>query len=145
MKIRKAKKEDFKELAEILRKESSKKPYTEDYTPKIALEAIKNLSKKDLYVAVDGKELMGFIASNIMPDNKKKAYIDELWLRSKCQGKGVGKILVKFIEDKYKKRGVTMMRLVAKRGAKAFSFYKKIKYKEYKPLVFMEKQLKWKQ
>ena len=37
MKIRKARKSDFNELAEILIEESSKKPYNEKYTIKEAL------------------------------------------------------------------------------------------------------------
>ncbi len=142
MKIRKAKKEDFKEIAEILMKESSRKPYSEKYTIKTALKEVNKLSKNEIYVAVSEKEILGFIASSITTDNKQKAYIDELWLKSTFQGKGVGKTLVKFIEDKLKKKGVNIIRLVAKKNAKAFGFYKKIKYKEYKEMVFMEKKLK---
>jgi|TARA_Y100000294_G_C8446766_1_gene293040 ribosomal protein S18 acetylase RimI-like enzyme len=142
MKIRKARKEDFKEIAEILIKESSKKPYDEKYNLKRALKEIIKFSKDELYVAINKKEITGFIASSITLDNKQKAYVNELWLKSIYQGKGIGKVLVKFIEEKYKKKGVNTIRLVAKRNAKAFDFYKKIKYKEYRELVFMEKRLK---
>jgi ribosomal protein S18 acetylase RimI-like enzyme len=141
MRIRRANKKDFSEIAEILIKESSKKPYSEGYTSKTALKEIVKLSKEDIYVAIIEKEIVGFIASNITSDNKKKAYINELWLKPKCQGQGIGKTLVKFIENKYKKKGVKRIRLVAKRNAEAFNFYKKIKYKEYKELVFMEKKI----
>ena len=142
MKIRKAKKEDFKEIAEILIKESSKKPYNEKSTLKTALKEINEFAKDELYIATNEKEIIGFIASNITTDNKKKAYIRELWLRPIYQGKGIGKSLVRFIEEKYKKKGVNVIRLVAKKNAEAFTFYKKIKYKEYRELVFMEKKLK---
>ena len=142
MKIRKARKEDFKEIAEILIKESSKKPYDEKYNLKRALKEIIKFCKDELYVAINKKEITGFIASSITLDNKQKAYVNELWLKSIYQGKGIGKVLVKFIEEKYKKKGVNTIRLVAKRNAKAFDFYKKIKYKEYRELVFMEKRLK---
>jgi len=142
MKIRKAKKEDFKEIAEILMKESSKRPYNEKYTLRTAIKEIINFSKNELYVAVNKKEIIGFIASNITSDNKKKAYIDELWLRPVYRGKGVGTTLVSFIEDLYKRKGVKIIRLVAKKNARAFKFYKKIRYNEYKDLVFMEKKLK---
>jgi len=142
MKIRKATKKDFKEISEILIKESSKKPYNEKYTVKIALKETINLSKNELYVATNEKEVIGFIASNITSDDKKKAYIGELWLKPNYQKKGIGKILVKFIEDKYKKKGIKIIRLVAKRNAGAFRFYKKLKYKEHKELVFMEKKLR---
>ena len=139
MRIRKATKKDFKEIAEILRNESSKRPYNEEYTLRTALKEIVRCSKNDLYIAVNEKEIIGFIASS---KDKKKAYIGELWLRPIHQGKGVGKTLVKFIEEKYKKKGVNIIRLVAKKNAEAFKFYKNIKYKEYKELIFMEKKLK---
>jgi len=141
MKIRKATKKDFKEIVDILIKESSKKPYNEKYTVKIALKEIINLSKNELYVSVNKKEIIGFIASNITSDDKKKAYISELWLKPNYQKKGIGKALVKFIENKYKKKGINIIRLVAKRNAGAFKFYKKLKYKEHRTLVFMEKKI----
>lgn len=142
LKIRKAKKEDFKEIAEILKKESSKKPYNEEYKIKTALKEITQCAKDELYIATNKKEIIGFIASNITIDNKKKAYIKELWLKPIYQRKGIGQTLVKFIEEKYKKKGISIIRLVTNKNAKAFKFYKKIKYKEYKALVFMEKKLK---
>ncbi len=142
MKIRKAKKEDFREIAEILIKESSKKPYNEKYTFEIALKEINGLAKDELYVAVNKKEIICLITYNITPDNKKKAYLGELWLKPSYQKKGIGKALVKFIEDKYKKKGIKTMRVLVKRNAGAFNFYKKIKYTEYKELVFMDKKLK---
>ncbi len=142
VKIRKATKTDFKEIASILIKESSKKPYNEKYDLKKALREINNFSKDELYVALKEKEIIGFIASSITSDDKRKAYINELWLKSIYQGKGVGRILVEFIEEKYKKKGVKIIRLVAKKNAEAFNFYKKLRYKEYKELVFMERKLK---
>ena len=81
MKIRKAKKVDFKGIAEILIKESSKKPYNEKYTLKTALKEINELAKNELYITTNEKEIIGFIASTITTDNKKKAYIRELWLK----------------------------------------------------------------
>jgi len=142
VKIKKAKKRNFKEIAEILIKESSKKPYNEKYTLKTGLKEVNDLAKNELYIATNEKKIIGFIASSITPDNKKKAYIRELWLRPDYQRKGIGKSLMKFVEDKYKKRGINIIRVVVKRNAEAFNFYKKIKYTEYKELVFMEKKLK---
>lgn len=142
MKIRKATKKDFKEIAEILIKESSKKPYNKKYTFKKAIKEINELFKEDLYVAVNEKEVIGFIASNITLSSRKKAYVGELWLKPNYQKKGIGKTLVKFIEDKYKKKGVNVIRLMTKRNAGAFKFYKKLKYTEHRDSVFMEKKLK---
>ena len=142
MKIRKAKQKDAGEIAEILMKESAKKPYNEKYTIKTALKEVKDLFKKEIYIAMIEKEIVGFIASNVTPDNKEKVYIRELWLKPKYQKRGIGKILMNFIEDLYKKKGVKTMRVVAKRKAGAFNFYKRINYYEYKELVFMEKRLR---
>ena len=142
MKIRKARKKDFKQITEILIKESSKKPYNEKYDTRRALKEIKNLSKKELYISENGKEIVGFIASYITLDDRKEAYISELWLKSKYQKRGIGKELMNYIERKYKKKGVEKIRLVTKRKAGAFKFYKKLKYKERKKFVFMEKKLK---
>ena len=76
-----------------------------------------------------GKEIVGFIASYITIDDRKDAYISELQLKSKYQKRGIGKELMNSIENKYKKKGVEEIRLVTKRKAGAFKFYKKLKYK----------------
>lgn len=140
--IRKAVKRDFNDIAKILITESAKPPYNEKYNMKIALREVNNFAGDELYVAEDKKYVLGFIASSITPDNKEKAYINELWLKPSYQGKGIGKALVNFIEGFYKKKGVKTIRLVSKTNSKAFGFYKKLKYKEYKEMVFMEKRLK---
>jgi len=93
-----------------------------------------------LYVATDGEKIIGFIASHIVNSDKTKAYIDELWLKSDYQGKGTGKILVKFVEEMYKKKGLSKMRLTTNKKAKSYGFYKKLEYKDA-DLVYMEKKL----
>lgn len=142
MQIRKAKKKDFNEIAKILMKESAKPPYNERYNMKIAFREVNNFSKDEFYVAENQKNILGFIASSIASDNKEKSYINELWIKPEYQGKGIGKALVNFIEDFYKKKGIKIIRLLTKKNSKAFGFYKKINYKEYKSLVFMDKKLK---
>lgn len=142
MKILRAKKENFLEIAKILREESVRKPYQEKYTPASALREIEKLAKNELYACVVNEQVVGFIAARIMPDNREKAYIEELWLKKNFQGKGYGKALMQYIEDIYKKKGVKYLRLVAHKKAAAFTFYNKVKFKEYIDLVFMEKRLR---
>lgn len=142
MKVRKARKSDQKEIAKILREESSKKPYNEKYTLKKAMQEVEDFAKEDLYVAIIENKIIGFIASHIVNDNKEKAYIRELWLKQNYQRKGAGKFLVDFIENKYKKGGVILIRLVSKKTSGAFKFYQKLKYKKNNELVFLEKKLK---
>ena len=142
MKIRKAKKGDFKAIAKILKEESAKKPYNEKYTIQKSLEEIKEFSEDELFVYEIDKEIIGFIASYVTKDEKTKAYIRELWLKPNFQGKGFGKLFVKFIEAKYKKKGIKKIRLVSHKKSKAFGFYKKLNYKDTTNLVFLEKKLK---
>lgn len=141
MKIRKATKKDLKEVAEILKVESSKKPYNEKFTPGSVKKDVLEFFKYDLYVVTDERKIIGFMASHVLSSDKTKAYIDELWLKKEYQGKGIGKALVKFIEDKYKKKGISCIRLSTKKNAKAYDFYNKLKYKDA-DLVYMEKKLK---
>jgi ribosomal protein S18 acetylase RimI-like enzyme len=140
MKIRKAKKEDLKEVAKIMMVESAKKPYNEKYTIKSAVKESKEFFKNEIYVAVNEKEVIGFIASHVISSDKKKGYIDELWLKVAYQGEGAGKMLVKSVEENYKKNGVSGIRLSTIKKAKAYGFYNKLKYKDA-ALVYMEKKL----
>lgn len=143
VKIRKAEKKDLKEIAEILKIESTKKPYKEKWNSETAFKQTNNFFKKqDIYVGIIDREIAGFIVIHIDTDNNKKASINELWLKSKYQGKGIGKALVKFAEEKYKQKGVRKLRLISDKKSKAFGFYKKLKYNEKKNIVFMEKKLK---
>jgi len=140
MRVRKAKEGDLKEVAEILMTESVKKPYNEKFTPGSAKKDVLEFFENSLYVAIDGEKIIGFIASHIVNSDKTKAYIDELWIRSEHQGKGAGKILVKFVEEMYKKKGLSKIRLTTKKNARSYGFYKKLKYKNAE-LVYIEKRL----
>lgn len=140
MKIRKAKSGDTQEIAEIMMKESVKKPYNERYTIKSAVKETKEFFKNEIYVVVNEKEIIGFIASHVISSDKKKGYIDELWIRPNYQGKGAGKMLVKFVEEKYKKDGISGIRISTIKKAKAYGFYNKLKYKDA-ALVYVEKKL----
>lgn len=142
MKIRKARTADLKEIARILRNESSKRPYFQKWTAKRALDAITSFFKtKDIYVAIINKSITGFIIAQINSNNRKKAYMDELWLKQKFQRRGIGKALVKYVENKYKKRGVRIMQLASNKKSGAFKFYKKLKYAESQEFTFMEKKI----
>ena len=122
MRIRKVKKRDLKEVAEILIEESSKKPYNEKFSPGSARKDVLEFFKHDLYVATDEEKIIGFIASHIVSSDKTKAYLDELWIRHNYQGNGAGKMLVKFIEDRYKEKGLSCIRLTTKKRLRHMVF-----------------------
>jgi len=143
MRIRNVTKKDLKEISDIFRIESAKKPYNQKWTKKTSFEKIiKSFNENDIYVAIIKDKLAGFIIFSRHPNNKKKAYIDELWLKIKYQGMGIGQNLVKFIENKYMKKGVRIMQVVSNKNSSAFKFYKKLDYEISKELAFMEKKLK---
>ena len=141
MKIRKAWKKDLKEIAEIFMEETSKKPYSTKWTEKSSYQAICELfNKAEINLAVIDDKIVGFIISRITPE-KKYAYIEELWLKSKYQGKGIGKFLMGFVEDKYKKKGVKHIGITANQKAKAIYFYKKLGYKKKYSFFHMDKKI----
>jgi len=143
MKIQKARKADLKEVSEIFRIESAKKPYLQKWNKKTALKKITESFKKyNMHIALIDREIVGFVTSYAEKDNKEKAYVDELWLKSNYQRKGIGKALMKFIEKMYKKKKVKVIQLVSNRKSGAFKFYKKLRYGESKGTVFMDKRLK---
>ena len=140
MKIRRAKRGDLKVIAEIFKKESND-VYGTKYDSISALKQIKECFGSELFVAAFEKEIIAFVAAYITSSDKKQVYIDELWVKADFQGKGVGRLLMDFLEKFYKKRGIERIRLVARRSAGAYKFYKKLNYKDYKDLIFMEKKI----
>lgn len=141
MKIQEAQKDNLKEISEIFMKETSKKPYNQKWTKRTALKKIKEFfCREKIYVVKINENVAGF-AVIVADFKRKKALVDELWLKKEFQGIGIGKEFMKFIENKYKKQGIKYFRLVSNKKTKAFYFYKKLEYKENKELVFMYKKL----
>ena len=141
-KIRKAVKKDLKEVAEIFRKETAKKPYFQKRDKKTTLKKINEFFKKeDVYVIIVNKKIVGFIVSHINI-NGKEAQIKELWLKTDHQGKGLGTALMEFIEKKYKKKKVKEIGVVANKKARALYFYEKLKYKKKHDFFYMSKKLR---
>ena len=142
MKIRKATKLDLDKIVEIFRIESAKKPYVQKWTQKTALEKIKtSLKENDVYVIIINKNVVGFTICKV-DIKKKEVYGDELWLSSDYQRRGLGKSLMKFLENIYKKKGIKTFTLIANQKAGAVQFYKKLNYKEKHRFIYFTKKLK---
>ena len=138
--IRKAGKGDIKEISNIFREESSKKPYLQEHTEKTSLIKIKDLFRNGhVYVIEVDKKVVGFSASNIRYG--KNAFIDEIWIKSAYHKKGIGKTLLGFVEDVYRKKGLKSIKLISDKKSGAFYFYKKLGYKEKSQYVLMVKKL----
>ena len=143
MGIRKALRNDIREIAKIYHIEAAKKPYFQKRTCKESLnKIISHFKKADIYVVTNNNEILGFIVVRLRY-NGKDLYVDEIWLKSRYQGKGLGKSLMSFIENKYKKSGIKSVTLIAgKKPGAAFGFYKKLKFKEINELDLMKKNVR---
>ncbi len=141
--IKKAAENDLKSISEIFRKESSKKPYSQKWTEQTAFEKVKELFEKGhIYIALVNGEIVGFVSlSTNIWEQSKCALIEELWIKSDQQRKGIGRLLVWFIETKCKENGISSIFTISNKKSAAFSFYKKQKYKLYSDHVLMGKKL----
>ena len=143
IRIRKATGRDFKNISSIFREESSKKPYFQKWTERTALERIIEFSKTDdIFVVMASNKIIGFIVSHVGIEEKGKgAFVKEIWLKKEYQGKGLGKVFMRFIEKRYKNKGAKSIFLMAHKKSGAFGFYKKLRYKEHNDFVLMGKKL----
>ena len=144
MKIRKVKESDLKRINDLFMEEYGKPPYNEKWDKKVSLAKLKMYLKRcSFFVLNEGKKLIGFIIFHIdIWDKGTVGYMDELVIDKRFQGKGYGRIFMKFAEDYTKKKGVKSYELMTDRKAKAFSIYKKLGYKELKDTVHMSKKAK---
>ncbi len=140
--IRKANSRDSKGIAEIYRRVYSEAPYHEKWSKKTALERVRDeLEDGKIYVAEVEKKVAGFIAfSTYEWFDGKWGYIDDFAILKEYRGRGIGKMLMKKVEEDLRKAKVKVIDLRVHKKAKAFNMYKKLKYKE-NGYVDMEKKL----
>ena len=144
MKIRKAKKSDLRQIAEIYRTAYSEKPYNEKWSAKNAktriLSCFKNCS---LLVVEDKKEgIVGFSVYFVYNWEKgKTGYIDDLVVKKGFRGKGIGKELMGRVEEELKKKKVKEICLESNPKSRVFSYYKRKGYKD-KGWIAMAKIIK---
>ena len=143
MKIKKANKRDFNNIATLMINEYSKPPYNEKWTKNGAIKTLEYDSKYyDIHIGIVGKKIVGFIISGVEVYNDKKGiYCYELVVGNKFQGKGYGKELMSFIENRCSQIGGSYVHLSANIKSKAFKFYKKLGYEHSKNFVRMAKEI----
>lgn len=143
MKIRKARKEDIKKIAEIFKEEYSKPPYNGKWDKKNSIKAINEHFKKyEIYIGESNKQIVGFIViEKFTSFGEEVCFIDEIVISSGFQRKGFGKTLMKFIEKYCKKNKIKKVKLSTNKKAHAFRFYKKIGFKEIES-ISMEKKIR---
>lgn len=130
MKIRTATLKDKKEISELyyqLYPEKKKK-----------IIPIKKFDAKNfLLVAEEGKEIIGFIWGNFISYGIDKfGYIEELFVKEKFRGKGIGTALVKTIIKKFKKLKAAALFVTTDR--ETAKFYKKLGFKISRPWLCLD-------
>ena len=141
--IRKAREEDFIKIAEIYAEGFSIAPYKEKWTTKTASIKIKQYSEFcDVFTAEIGKEVIALAIADIEDwyDGKQLRFW-EIVVKAEFRGHGIGKQIIKFIEDYYKKREIIRVIIESHKDSEAFNLYNKLGYKE-NGWVVLSKDLK---
>ena len=142
--LKKARKEDYQEIAEIYMEEFSKPPYNEPWTKKKAIKKINVFSKYcDVWKIIYDKKIVGFFAINpywFCPG--KYAFGEDIVIKKEFQNKGIGTFVFNKIFKIYKQKGFEYFMGIANTKSKAIKLYKKLKILPSKDNLFIERKLK---
>ena len=143
MKIRKAKKQDLKEVIRIFKKEYAKPPYNEKWENRLLSKKIRDYFKGSrIAVSIIENKVVGFIIfKKVLWTGGYSGFIEEVAVDSKHQRKGVGKALIKHAEDFFRKNKIKEVSLMSNAKSKAFKIYKRLKYKK-EEFCLMTRKLK---
>ncbi len=130
--IRKATEKDFAKIAEIYAEGFSIEPYNERWTNKTALGRIRQYSEFcDIFVAVIDKKVIALAIADV------EKWYDGKWLRfwelvvkKEFRNRGIGKAIIGFIENYYKKKGIIRIVGESHKKSRAFNLYNKLNYRE---------------
>jgi len=144
MKIRKAKRDDLKQIVRVYNDVFSEKPYNEKWNNKNLMPKILEILKNQrVYVAEINNKIIGFISFyDFIGSEGKIGCIFELGVDKKYRNREVGIILVKKAEEELKKSGCKMVLLDVNKKTPAIKFYKRIGYTNLDEYVKMMRILK---
>ena len=130
MKIRKAGKKDLKEVAELMINEYSKPPFKENEPIKNVLKSLKfYYNKAKINIAEEDKKIIGVVVFQIEQWWEGSVIIIQaLAVNEKFQKKGVGKLLMKFVERYALNKNVKRIYFGTNKKSSAIKFYKKLGY-----------------
>jgi len=144
MKIRKATKNNIKEITKRMRTEFAKPPFKDKVSLNAVLKSLNFYMKiGEIYIALIEKKIVGVIVF------KKEQYwkgpviiIEDLAVDEKFKKQGIGKALVNYVESCAKKRKIKLVCFSTHKKASAIKFYKKLGYKERTNIATFGKVLK---
>ncbi len=143
MKIRKARKRDFKEMAKIYVEGFSEPPYSEGWTISKAIKKLKIFSKYcDIWVSVIDKEIVGLFVVN--PSHwliGESVFGEEMAIKKEFRGKGVATKLLKFVFEYYRGKGYKDYFAVVLEGSTSKEMHKSLGFEKCKKEFMWEKEL----
>jgi len=144
MKIRKAVKKDLRKIGKLMKTEFSKSPFNERDSIKDVLKSLKFYFKiGEIFVAMSENKIIGVVVFKIEQYWEGKVIlIEDLAVDEKFQKAGVGKELMKFVENYAKKKRAKFVLFDTNKKSKAVKFYRKLGYKPDKNILFMRKKIR---
>jgi len=131
MRIRKFRKQDARKVSNLIRKtltevnikDSPRFAVEELYREYAPKELIKLTKEREIYLVIEKDKI---IATGGLEDN----YICTVFVHPNHRGKGIGKIIMSYLEKKIKNKGYSYSELNS--GPTALTFYKRLGYKKIK-------------
>jgi len=147
MKIRKATIKDVKELAKLSREYAK---YENKLNKEIKVKSLKETEKEErnwiklgtrYILAQEGDEILGMIVFNLGKIGKEKiGFIHIIIISEKARGKGVGKVLVKYVFNFFKKNKCRRVKSFVHIGnKKSFKFWTKHGFEPEKGFAIQKK------
>jgi len=141
--LKKAEREDLKEIAKIYMEEFSKPPYREPWTLKKAEKKMNVFSKYcDIWKIIYEEKIAGFIVIN--PSQwcpGEFIFGEEMAIKPELQGKGIGTEVWKQIFRMYKERGFKTFIGIQNKNSKVKNLYNRLGIRESKENVILERRL----
>ena len=148
MRIRKFKEEDARKVSHLIRK-TLIEVNIRDYPKSVIDNLVRNNStskiierskQRDIYVVADGEKILA--TANLGDD-----VIYTVFVNPNYHGKGIGRTLITFLEEKVKKKGYKVIQVPS--STTAYNFYKKLGYKkvrtktspEHGKVIIMKKKI----
>ena len=141
--IYKAKKKNFKEIAEIYADGFSEHPYNDLWTLKTALDKIKTFSKYcDIWDIFYENKLVGFVIIN--PNHwfpGKFCFVENIGIKKEFRDKSIGRVVIKSMMVIYKEKGFEYFMGLANKQSRAFKLWESLGIKESEDDKVISKRL----
>ena len=142
--IYKAKKKDFKKIAEIYAEGFSEPPYNDPWDFKSALEKIKIFARYcDIWDIFYEDKLAGFIIIN--PHHwfpGKFCFVENMGIKKEYRGKSIGRVVINSMMIIYKERGFEHFMGISNKQSRAFKLWESLGIKEDENDKIISKRLK---